>query len=290
MDKPTLAVYLFGYNLNLIAYPWIASIESALELAGRHDGSVFLCECYSADDTWQAAQTLAAKHPKLVLLRHPWADKYYQNEGGAEKPDGYKIQAVIGNFILDQIGTRFKYALKLDADEVLHESSFSRFAFDLHQMDKGGFLLGKPHYSHFCPDDQHTFNFIYDSKAVICNTSAGFRFSLGPGGDACALGGAPEFPTTLEVFHYGKMHMGRRRESLVKEHEFQKLYVERGFPDEKVVKLWNEDGYMDYTRVFIRAVNEGEFKKFNGAHPKFVQGWLKDMREREERWWQEYGK
>jgi len=263
MKRPSLAVYLFGYKLDAIAYPWRASIDSALELAER----VYFAPC--DDETEAAARDM--HEARLSIHPHAWGDHY-------------TIQAHIANFLLDHIGTTYDYALKLDTDEVLCEWSFLGFYNELIYMKSADYKLGRPHYTHFCPDDKTTFPFIYSSKAVLSDTAAGLRFSAGPGGDACALGGSPEFQTHLEVFHYGKMHMGRRREALVKEHEFQKLYVELGFPDPKVEALWKNDGYMDYERVFDVSKSQGEFRAYRGQHPQFVSDWLSEMRAAEEIW------
>lgn len=277
MNK-SLAVYLFGYRLDAIAYPWRASLASALELAGPK-GAVFFCAC--DDETAQAAEKLA--DPRLRLFRHPWADEYYQDPERV-KAEGYKIQAVIGNVLLDAIGEEFDWALKLDADEVLAEWTFDLFREQLEMMWLTGAVLGRPRYLHFCPDDTHIFPFIYASKAVLSWTRASLRYTLNDGDDACALAGASEFQTDLLVAHYGKMHMGRRRAALEKEHDFQRLYVSRGFPDPKVEALWDGDGYMDYLRVFDVALGNNEFQDYKGRHPKFAESWLAEMRRRESDW------
>ncbi len=268
MRQPTLACYSFGFNLNLIRYPWKASLESALALVGE-TGGVYFCECFSEDDTFEDFMDFHRRlnDPRLRIIRHPWGTRH-------------TIQALIANTLLDGIGTDYDFALKLDADEVLAEWSFDQFREDLKFMHYNGYHLGRPFYTHFCPDDRHTFKFIYSSKAILSRTRKGLRFDTGKGGDACALGGTPEFQTRLRVFHYGKLGMGRERESLKKEHDFQQLYTELGFPDPKV-EAQLESGYLDYLKVFDLAWERGEFKEYDGPHPKFVQGWLQEQRERE---------
>lgn len=267
MVVPTLAIYLFGYNLNKIVYPWVAAVQSALALADR----VYFNVCPSSDGTLEDAMRIFVaelRQEKLKLSFQPWGDHH-------------TVQAHLGNFLLNQIGHDFDFALKLDADEVLHEDSFENFRRDLSSMRMSGFTLGKPRYTHFCPDDKTTFPFIYDSKAVISATRRDLRFDTNLRGDACALGGALEAQTRLDVFHYGKMHMGRRKAALDKERAFQELYTELGFPDPKVKAQWEDGDKFDYLKVFNLALERGDFKPFTGTHPKFVQPWLEERREAE---------
>jgi hypothetical protein len=265
----SLAVYLFGHDLNKIAYPWKESIASASSLAD----AVFFAECSSSDGTWEDAQALAKKNPKLHLIQHSWGDHH-------------TIQAKIANALLEEVGTRYDYALKLDADEVPCEWTFDAFRKTLEVMHNWQQGLARPHYTHFSPDFDTVFPFIYDSKAVISLTRLGLRYDLGKGGDACALGGASEYQTRLEIFHYGKVQTGREREALYKEHEFQKLYYDMGFPDPKV-EAQMEQGWLDYNRVFDVSKSKGEFRRFTGVHPIFVQEWIAGMRERSAAFWKE---
>lgn len=280
----SLAVYLFGYRLDKILYPWRESIVSALDLTWPN-GAVFFCAC--DDETLAAAIELANRNDRLRLFRHPWADDYY-GDPERVKMEGYKIQAVIGNFLLDAIGAEFEWVLKLDADEVIHDQSINLFRSWLKDANKNEEIkLARPYYTHICPDDRHEFDFIYRSKAVLSRTSAGLRYTQDRGGDACALGGAPETQTPLEIWHYGKLHQGRRREALEKEIDFTRLYEDLGFPDPKVTALKEGDGYMDYTRVFDAAIAEGTFRNIVGRHPVYIEYWLQQMRAREEVFWNE---
>jgi len=267
MSEPTLAVCLFGYRLNQILYPWRESIESALALAD----AVYFCECYGEDGVWEDAQEIAAREHRFHLIRHPWGDHY-------------SIQAVLGNLLMDEIGTQYDFALKLDADEVLGEWSFKDFRTDLVIMLGRNYALGCPHYTHLCPDDKHEFDFIYRSKAVLCDTHAHLRFDLGYGGDACALGGAKEYQTRLEILHFGKMSMGREKEALQKEYDFQQLYVELGFPDPIVVEQRNKLGYIDYEAIFHLAKEAGQFREYHGRYPVFVEKYLDQARKRHQEW------
>lgn len=279
-----LAVYGFGYNLDKIKYPWRESLRSALDLVGE-DGQVYFCAC--DEETYAGAleldMALFGKHntqDRLHVMAHAWGEHH-------------SVQATIANVLLDHIGTKQDYALKLDMDEVLCEWSFDSFRRDLELMAKADMLLAKPHYTHFSPDFNTTWPFIYDSKAVISRTSSWLRYNTNPkygNADACALGGAPEWQTSLHVYHYGKVATGRERESLFKETTFQQLYSHPedglGFPDPRVTRQ-AEKGFLDYAEVFEVSKARGEFKPYAGDHPKFVRGWIEAMKARSATFWRD---
>lgn len=266
----TLAVYLFLYQTERILYPWRESIRSALALVeGR--GTVFVTVAQPVDGT--------PDDGTVDLCLREFADEHADHRiriGGGQWGNSHEVQTRLANDLLSWIGTDYEWALKLDADEVLHEASFENFWNDLAIMRSTYKILGRPHYTHFCPDDTTTWPFIYDSKAVLTATRSGLRFH---DPDACALGGdgIPEFQTRLEIFHYGKMQMGREREALDKEHRFQQLYTDLGFPDPKVEALIPQ-GYMDYMKVFDLSAGRGEFKPFTGQHPSFMDAYLASAR------------
>ena len=268
MTTPTLAVYLFGHNLEKIRYPYIASIESALDLVGNR-GAVFYAECDSdPDDTaWEQICELRRKHPNLHLLK-------------SKLGEHFSVQAHIANFLLDNIGTDYTFALKLDADEVLCEWTFDEFYKQLEFMQENGWVLGRPRYTHFTPDFDHEFPFCYQSKAVLTKTDSFLRFNTNPktgNADGCAIGGAREFQTELMIQHFGKVQTGREQEALMKEITFQELYShdDLGFPDPRVVALVSQ-GYIDYRKVFEVTDAEGKIIAFNGNHPKYVNKWIEE--------------
>jgi len=270
-----LAVYLFLYNTEKILYPWRESIRSALALTeGR--GAVFVCVCSPVDGSEDDGTE--------ELIFDEFATEFATNRlivGQSAWGKSHEVQTGLGNFLLDQIGRDYEWALKLDADEVIHQDSFERFWRDLAVMRSTYKILGRPHYTHFCPDPFTTFPFIYDSKAVLTATRSGLRFN---DPDACAIGGhgIPEFQTRLEICHYGKMGYGREAAALDKERRFQQLYTDMGFPDPKVEAQKDELG-LDYMRVFDVAAGKGEFKPFTGTHPKFMDSYLEAARFREEK-------
>jgi len=274
-ERYTLAVYLFGHNLEKIRYPWRESILSALDLVGPR-GAVYFCLTPETDDgTYEAlaqhfVQPLATG--QLQLLSHEWGTHH-------------TIQAHICNMILDEIGLQYDFALKLDADEVLYGNQWATLQEDMRWMRERGYKLGKPHYTHLVQDDQHEFDFIYRTKAVLMDTRAGYRYRTDQGGDACALAGGLEYPLRLEILHLGKMAMGREEQALAKEREFTKLYEDMGFPDPKVKAQW-EQGYLDYFKVFDRAKEAGEIRPFHGPYPVFLGYYLEAARRRSHKFWE----
>jgi len=284
MPISALSTYIFGHNLEKILYPYVASIDSALALTRSINGpgttgQVWLAICDCEDDTEKIVRekfSTEIGNGELHIVYHPWGDHH-------------TIQAKVGNFLLDQIGESAAYALKLDADEVIYEESFENFREDFYHVARGNHVLARPHYTHFCPDFWTTFPFIYASKSVISRTSMGLRFSLGVGGDACALGGAPEVQTRLEIQHFGKVQTGRRREALAKEWTFQQLYTELGFPDPLVAKQWEGQGFIDYDEIFHVARERGDFQMYLGDHPVFVKDWIAMMEQRDKEWVSQIG-
>jgi hypothetical protein len=290
---PTLAIYSFGHNLEDIQYPYIESIRSALYFT-RHlgvfmGGTVYFAICDCSDKTEDRIRNSFPEEiqdGELKLFYHPWGDSHL-------------TQVEICNYLLDQIGNQEVFAMKLDADEVLHEDSLERFRLDLSRMSTMGNILGRPHYTHML-DPRREFDFIYRSRAVISRTSMGLRFT---DNDACAIGGAPEYQTQLEIFHFGKWGPGREREALQKEISFTKLYGKPfGFPDERVTSQADK-GYLDYDMVFEHAAQHGEMRSFYGTFPMFAKPWIARMEQREiefqrelasgtfkkaevERWWE----
>lgn len=267
----TLSAYLFGHNLVDILYPFMPSIESALELTRFVNGpavgaKVWFAVCDCSDDTEVAIRDKFGgeiKSGELKVVYHEWGNTHY-------------TQVEICNFLLDHIGESTNYALKLDADEVVHEDSFRMFQEDLEQLAATRWSLARPHYTHLLDESRET-DFIYRSKSVISKTSSGIRYS---DNDACALGGAPEAQTRLEIEHLGKYQIGRRREALLKEITFTRLYADIGFPDPKVVAQLDQ-GYIDYDKIFENAQHLGHIRPWLGTHPVFVQDWIDEAGRRD---------
>jgi len=100
-------------------------------------------------------------------------------------------------------------------------------------------------------------------------------------GDACQVdnGRGPVLDAPyLQVYHYGKVQIGRAAAAAKKEIDFQALYTDLGFPDPKIVESYQR-GEVDYAYVFERARQAGEFKPFEGEHPLAVRNWITWMQQ-----------
>lgn len=243
MSRPSIAAYTYSHNTLRYRYPILEAVQSALLLADR----VFWCDCDSTDGTWELAQAAAKADPRIEVMRHPWGDHY-------------TVLPHVANELLEAIGTRYDWALQVQADEVLCEWTIEPFRRDLAILTRDKWQLARPFYRNFCPDYQTTFPFIYDRKPVLSRTTSGLRWDTR--GDACSLVGAAWYDLSLEFHHYGKVQVGREREALLKELEFQAMYKDLGFPDAKFLDQ-RESGVVDYRKAFAGA----SFAEYAGPHP-----------------------
>lgn len=240
--KTMLAAYGYYHNCRKIKYPFVESIQSGLLVADRF----FVCDCESTDGTREVLQNLARTDPRIQFLSHPWGSHY-------------RIQGAICNYILSEVPSGYDYALQIQADEVVCEWTIAPFLNAMDEMKRAGANLGAPYYYHLCPDYRTQFDFIYRRKAVMSRMGVGLAYD--PNSDGCSIAG-DYWSLPLELHHVGKVEIGRRKETLEKELEFQELYRDLGFPDPKIVAL-KDAGEMDYRKVFLSA----EFRPYNGPWP-----------------------
>jgi len=242
----TLAAYTYVRNCVKIDYPFVESILSSLLIADR----VFVCDCESTDGTWETLQALARSDTRIEIMRHPWGDHY-------------RIQGQVCNGILERIDAEgYDWAIQVQADEIVCEWTIAPFRQDLANLP-GDVKLARPSYTHLCPDYRTQFPFIYRSKAVVSRCRAGMRYD--PNSDACSMAGGETWGVALELMHVGKVQVGREREALAKELEFQKLYTTLGFPDPKFLAQ-AESGRVDYRAAFTAA----EFTPYAGPWPAVI--------------------
>lgn len=243
--------YTFIYNALKYQFPLVAAVQSLLAACDE----VIVCECFSEDNTWELVNDLANLHPRLKLVRHPWGDHS-------------SVQSKICNFIIQE-HVKTDWHFKLDADEVLHDESAVVLKPSLEVLDKQpwkGVTAVRPHYTHFVANYWTTFPFIYDRVIRIARKDAGWFMP----GDACQLTGGrgQVIDLDIEVFHYGKVRSGPT--ALMKEKDFQQLYVDQGFPDPKLAELEKEIGEVDWFYLFQNSYGKGEFKPFTGHHPLWM--------------------
>lgn len=255
--KQTLTIFTLAYNLNKIKYPWRASIASALHYANE----VIVMECFSTDGTYEELEQLASTTPKLKIIRHPWGTTSW-------------IQKTLAEIACKE--AKSDWIFYLNADEVIHHDSIFNFAL----LKRMGFKFGRTHYTHFLGNFHTTWPFIYDTVTRTMNGNIA-EWSNDAAQIDCDHTKAMEMP--VDIYHYGKVSVGREIEAGIKEQEFQQLYVEFGFPDKPLMKIIEERGCLDYADMFRNRWKENgepdQSKPFTGTHPVFVLDWIKQQEE-----------
>lgn len=259
-----LTTLFMAHNLNKIRYPWKESIRSVMDVSD----DVLVCECESTDGTLEDLKLLSFEFDKIVILRHPWGPKK-------------DILPRIANFCIDHVVTR--WWLLVDADEVLHEDSHA----ELKQLvDRSDIDRVSMRFTHFLGDFESTYPFMYSRMPRMARRDSPWRFDLA--GDACAPSYGKKDRTVdsnVDLYHYGKVHVGRRREAAVKEYEFQMMYREgesKYWPDPRIVKAYKE-GSIDYKAVNTdRSGKTDHIKPFTGRHPKFMSDYIQAAKQRDQ--------
>jgi glycosyltransferase involved in cell wall biosynthesis len=250
-----LTSYTIAYNLNKIRYPWMECILSVLPVSDE----VIVGECFSTDGTYEDLLKLQSQNPKIRILRHPWGDRY-------------EILPQIANMCIRE--SRTKYHFHIQADEVLHEDSYPELL-EICKLDVPAVSM---RYVHFIGDFETTFPFVYERVARMGQKDVMFRLD----GDACELDFPREkaFVSNVQVFHYGKVHVGRESEAAVKEYEFQQMYVHAnlGFPDPKIVEAYKR-GRINYKEASSEETRK-EYRPFTGSHPKVMENYIREAKAR----------
>lgn len=254
----TLGIYMFIRNGVYYDYPFIEAIESALPVADQ----IVICECFSdKDDTYYVLQERYGENPKVKLIQYDWVEDFR----GLSK---------IGNYASLFLKTDWKW--QLQADEVIHENSYDEIRRVIQTEDAtSAFIV---HYKHFLANYETEFDFCYTQLIRIARAGAGWTLV----GDACQLDGGSNDTvkdTTIQVFHYGKVHEGKV--GWQKEWDFQQLFTDIGFPDPKMKEMEATLGeqYCDYIYLFESSIKEGKVRKFDGKHPALMEGRISQFKD-----------
>jgi hypothetical protein len=241
--RPTLTVFTIAKDLEKIRYPWKESIRSALPVADQ----ILVCECGSTDGTAEQLAEMVATEPKIRVIRGEWGDHF-------------SVISRLANVLISEVSSEWHFFLQ--ADEALHDRSYEPLMRALRES-RDDVLAAR--YTHFCGDFRHTWPFMYERAARIARRSSGVRYD----GDACEIS-RPRSHTTavdVDVYHYGKVHLGREHEAAEKEFHFQQLYKDvPGFPDPRILKTYRE-GRIDYQEVLQEERRNGLIRPFTGRHP-----------------------
>lgn len=231
-------------------------IESICSLLGVCDEVVVL-ECSSEDDTLKLLRSISS--PKL---------KIYSDAPWDIAPDSSRL-SMLANLAKER--TEGRYHFMLQADEVLHESSYVAInqcvSFDIeHSVSvRRVNFYGDPHRHvkydlplHEKPCDDHPTRLgLREFDALGDGESIGKRNDL--------------FDENIVICHYGFVRDGlklvdRTVESL-------KWFHAHPVPDERFLKMQADKRYR-YTDI----MRPDQLQPYAGTHPKIIQPWL------EERW------
>lgn len=235
-----------GFELD---YCWVQAVESLLPVCDE----VVVCDSDSIDGTREYAEHMAKREPKIRVINWPWPN-----------PVGdWDWWVTWLNFSREHIKT--PWHLQLDADEVLHENSYSRV------LD---FTRKNPNRS----ANFIRYNFWLDSRhcAPIGHCCAPIVTRLAPSnlwlpsdcyhpkGDRVLK---IKKTTKMEICHYGFLRKREAyfRKAKVVEIAFANNYDERLKAIENVTGNWMEK--LPYPEPLIT---------FTGSHPRVIHRWLKD--------------
>jgi hypothetical protein len=255
----SLTTNILLYNVEKILYPWRESILSALPVS---DSVILMC-CHDREDEWTAyyeflSSLPTAQYDKILTLKSVWGTT---SDVVAERQNDCLKYCHTDSF------------LSLQADEVLHEDSYKELAWFQRQPN---FTAAKVRFTHMVKDFNTTFPFIYDSVIRLAKRGRGW-FSAGDGVEL-KDGEGYVWNSKINLWHYGKIDIGRKHEAVVKEHEFQKLFyhLNIGFPD-KLVEEAYEKGQLDYNVIFAETKKFGKFKPLVGKHPSAALPYIERM-------------
>jgi glycosyltransferase involved in cell wall biosynthesis len=236
--------FTFIRNGNLLGYPFVQSIQSALPICDEFIVAVG----ESDDDTLQALQ--AINDPKLRIIQTTW------NEKMADRGFVYGQQKMIA-----QYNCTGDWAFYLEGDELLHEAELDTLRAALQRH------LHNPEVEAFAFDYHH----FYGSPEWIAIGTGGYRQapriirnsirSIAPDGlffvvlDKNKHGRYPRAALTgTHIYHYGAV---RSVESMNEKNR-------------RVAKYWGGTP----TTFSYDQIDPYELVRFTGTHPQVIQPWL----------------
>lgn len=240
-----IAGTIFVRNAIKFDYPVKEAILSLMPVCSE----VVCVECYSEDNTMDLLSGIAEKHSKLRIYRHEW--KPVVATDGAWLAD-------IANFARQRLNAH--YHVGLQADEVLHENSYSLIRHFAKTMT---------------PVLCHRLNFWLDSKHRLPDgEKVGHRIvRCAPTtqvwwGDAesirpCGL----EVEADIQIFHYGFI---RRLDAFINRSiSFQDEWHGKHDPLFDEMKKKGKQPLVDH-------FPEDKLIEFKGTHPTVALRWLND--------------
>ncbi|MFA6015764.1 MAG: glycosyltransferase [Gallionellaceae bacterium] len=234
--------FTFIRNGNILGYPFVQSIKSALPLCDEF----IVAAGASDDDTLQALR--AINDPKLRIIETTW------NEKMIDRGYVYGQQKMIAQF-----NCTGDWAFYLEGDEILHESELDiiRNSMEKHINNQDIEALAFDYYHFYASPDWHATGGYRQAPRIIRNSIR----SIAPDGlffvvmDKNKQGRYPRAALTgAHIYHYGNV----RSVAFMNER------------NQRVAKYWGKAP----TVFTYDHVDPQEIIPFTGTHPAIIQPWL----------------
>lgn len=260
MQMHKLGASLFIHNGLKYDYCLKESILSVLELCDE----VIVLEADSEDDTLDFLHTMSKEHPKLKVYDH----------GVWECATDYNRLSILANQARELLSSEWHFMIQ--ADEVLHESSFNTIRKLIHKDD--GFDRYGCRRVNLFKDFNHYIRFDIDQSKKPCSdiiTRLGKK-EVATYGDAESL-----IPTgqhtdkhvnEILIFHYG---MVRKRDVLLDKAISMQgwFFANSGMGiDPKLIEMKEKYGELKPEEI----KPDSELDKLKWEHPKFATEWVRE--------------
>ncbi|HNQ12703.1 MAG TPA: glycosyltransferase family 2 protein [Bacteroidia bacterium] len=247
-----LSGFTFVRNAIQFAYPVEASIRSALPLV---DEMIVLCG-NSTDRTRDLIESI--NDPKIKIIDSVWDDS---------KREGGMVLAQETNKAFDRIDPSSKWALYLQADEVLHEKDYTHIQNALTEFENDeqvdGLLFS---YLHFYGN----YYFIgasrkwYRNEIRIIKNDPEIKSFRDAQGFRKGNRKLQVKAVNASVYHYGWVK--HPREQQLKQKSFHKMWHD----DQWVEKKTGQQLEFDYSQIDL-------LRRFEGTHPGSMKTWIEKM-------------
>lgn len=234
--------YTFIRNGNLLGYPFVQSIQSALPICDEFVVAVGA----SDDDTLEVLRSI--NDPKLRIIETTW------NEKMIDRGYVYGQQKMIAQF-----NCTGDWAFYLEGDEILHESELKTIlaSMEKHLKDPDVEALVFDYYHFYASPKWHAIGGYRQAPRIIRNTLR----SIAPDGlffvvmNKNKKGRYPKAALTgAHIYHYGNV----RSVDFMNE------------KNSRIAKYWGEVP----VKFSYDNVDPKEILPFDGDHPKIIQSWL----------------
>lgn len=264
----TIGAHMIIRNGDIYDFPWREGILSVIE----HVDEFVLLEAYSdKDDTYEECKKMARQHPKIRIIRDDW---------DGDEPEGHEYLRLsrLTNRCIEEVQSDWQW--QIQGDECYHENELWEPLKVVRGKGRYGHnakAIMVPFY-HFVGNYSTTFPFVYGAAIRIARRNSSWRAS----GDAWNMEPSERddnFVVSLGVchcYHYG--FTGDPFKRLEKEFFFQQMFRAHGFPDPKIIEMYEGGRPLDVSYLFQDAKDKGLFSPWYGTHPKVMEDWIREHR------------